>query len=229
MIRNSIYVDAVLDGMHSTRVMIDLSCILYDIISSHLARKLNLQCMKFPGHLIEEFDDNYQMIDRVACTALNVEEHIVKRFYFYMIKILQDTDSPHITLEMPWLNMIDAVLNSKRQELRFHSRIMIKNTLTFNESPQSVQVSAASFEHHFHKYREQDETQVFSASLKDIEKALEIKKKLTDSQKKLSKHYHAYLDVFDHAAANILLPHCGQGIDHEIVLKSKDEKKTQSS
>ncbi|OAX76961.1 hypothetical protein ACJ72_08745 [Emergomyces africanus] len=100
MIRDSIYVDAVLDDMHSTRAMIDSGCVFYGIISSHLARKLNLQCMKFPGRLIEGFDDNYQMIDRVACAALNVEEHIAKRFYFYMIKIFQGMDSPHITLEM---------------------------------------------------------------------------------------------------------------------------------
>ncbi|OAX76990.1 hypothetical protein ACJ72_08716 [Emergomyces africanus] len=86
--------------MHFTRVIINSDCVLYDIIFSHLIQKLNLQCMKFPDCLIKEFNDNYQIIDKVVYTALNVEEYIAKRFYFYMIKTLQDTNFSHITLKM---------------------------------------------------------------------------------------------------------------------------------
>lgn len=62
--------------------------------------------------------------------------------------------------------------------------------------------------------------QVFAASLKDIEKALALKKH-TDPRLKLAQHYHEFLPLFNRNAAD-RLPPVRPGVDHEIPLE-KDE------
>ena len=60
---------------------------------------------------------------------------------------------------------------------------------------------------------------VFAVSLRDIEKALELKKHF-DSAVKLLKEYHQFLDVFSRQKADTLPVH--QSYDHKIPLE--DEK-----
>lgn len=66
--------------------------------------------------------------------------------------------------------------------------------------------------------------QVFTVSLKDIEKALQPKV-LTDPCTKLPRQYHQYLDAFDCREADKQPPLQGPEIDHKIeLIKGPDEK-----
>ncbi|THC87386.1 hypothetical protein EYZ11_013167 [Aspergillus tanneri] len=71
------------------------------------------------------------------------------------------------------------------------------------------------------KRRKNKEIRVFAASLKDIEKALTVKK-YTDPKDKLPAHYHQFLPVFSREEADKLPPLRGAGVDHKIELE-KDE------
>ena len=62
---------------------------------------------------------------------------------------------------------------------------------------------------------------VFAISLRDIEKALELKKHF-DLTVKLLKEYHQFLDIFSRQEADMLSVH--QSYDHKISLE--DEKQS---
>ena len=65
-------------------------------------------------------------------------------------------------------------------------------------------------------------TQVFTASMADINKALQ-KKVYVDPKQKLPSYFHAYLSVFDQKASETLPPPRGSKVDHRIEL-GKDER-----
>src|SRR5271156_4494328 len=78
-------------------------------------------------------------------------------------------------------------------------------------------ISAAAFTTLARK-RKEKKTEVFAASMADIEKALRVKP-ITDPRTKLPSQYHEFLDVFDRTQADKLPPLRGKGIDHQIELE----------
>src|SRR6187399_830320 len=66
-------------------------------------------------------------------------------------------------------------------------------------------------------------TRLFSASMRDIEKALQQKIR-TNPVDKLPLLYHEVLDAFDHRKADLLPPH-RPGTDHQIILDKDAEGK----
>lgn len=85
------------------------------------------------------------------------------------------------------------------------------------------QVSAQSFGVWMNHHKKDHEVQIFTASLRDIEKALEVKH-YSDPKGKLPGQYHAWLEVFEWKKADTLPPHCGPHMDHKIDLVERDEK-----
>jgi hypothetical protein len=66
-------------------------------------------------------------------------------------------------------------------------------------------------------------TEIFTASLMDIIKALWTKTRM-DPYIKLLKQYYKFLDVFSREQSNKLPPLYGKGIDYRIKLKKQDGK-----
>ena len=66
---------------------------------------------------------------------------------------------------------------------------------------------------------------IFATSMGDIKKALQVKT-YSDPHEKLPRHYHHWLEVFDHKKANVLSPHHGLQIDHQIELVPDEKEKT---
>ena len=62
----------------------------------------------------------------------------------------------------------------------------------------------------------------------NIDKTLKIKS-YTNSRKKLLKHYHQYLNVFDRKAADTISSLREKEIDHDIELEKNENEKTSSS
>jgi len=81
-------------------------------------------------------------------------------------------------------------------------------------------ISAAAFSLLAHQRKRKKGSQVFSATMADIEKALAIKTP-TDPRTKLPKHFHEFLDVFNRTDAEKLPPLRGKGIDHAIELEQQ--------
>lgn len=72
------------------------------------------------------------------------------------------------------------------------------------------------------RHKSNQGVEIFAASVVDIEKALAPKYQ-TDPASRLAPHYHQYMNIFDHNAAETLLAHRGRGIDHDIeLIKDKD-------
>ena len=85
------------------------------------------------------------------------------------------------------------------------------------------QVSAQSFKVWMDRRKKSHSVQIFTASMQDIEKALEVKH-YSNPREKLPKQYHAWLEVFERKKADTLPPHRGPHVDHKIELIDKDEK-----
>ena len=66
--------------------------------------------------------------------------------------------------------------------------------------------------------------QVFAASMTDINKTLRMKEH-NDFQKKLSKHFHHYLQTFSYKAVNQLPPLHSNSTDHKIELIPDENNK----
>ena len=69
-----------------------------------------------------------------------------------------------------------------------------------------------------------EKVEVFSASMADIDKALNVKPRIK-LKTVVPEQYWDYLDVFDEDEANQLPPVRGKGIDHEIELLEEEGKK----
>ena len=69
-----------------------------------------------------------------------------------------------------------------------------------------------------------EKMEVFSASMADIDKALNVKLKIKPKTV-IPEQYWDYLNVFDEDGANQLPPVRGKKIDHEIELLEKEGKK----
>jgi hypothetical protein len=77
------------------------------------------------------------------------------------------------------------------------------------------------------KFRRQ-EVKIFAVSMIDIEKTLKLKTK-TNSQDKLSNHYHKFLEVFDQTETDKLLSLCESDKDHQIKLTLNENEKILNS
>jgi transposase InsO family protein len=124
-----------------------------------------------------------------------------------------------VILGMPWLEKRAVKLDAEDHQLL----IGATGTIVRNEAryvPRTTNcsvISAAAFTTLVRK-RKKKKTEVFAASMADIEKALRPKS-FTDPRTKLPVQYHEFLDVFDRAQADELPPTRGKGIDHQIELE----------
>ena len=70
--------------------------------------------------------------------------------------------------------------------------------------------------------------QIFTASMADIEKTLQVHQH-TDFRSKLPAHYHEFLLVFDQKTVDTLSSHRKKEIDHKIELTSLKRKQPELS
>lgn len=223
MERNPIHVTAVLDGTHTVKAMIDSGCAPYGIISSRLVKKLKLQRIPFNGRKIEGFDGKEQLVKDLACVCLDIGGHVAHMAYMYVVRTNESIETNGIILGMPWMNAFKAAPHSEDRTLRFKSGIILHDESTRLEPVNIKPISAVSFAYQVKKSRQKEGTRIFAVSMKDIEKALHVKKS-TDPRTKLPKQYMEFLDVFDRKTADTLSPFRGTGVDHGIELTKTDGK-----
>lgn len=139
--------------------------------------------------------------------------------------VLPKIEGSNIVLGFPWMVDQRALIRPDRSELVFlDTGVTIVSDQTIYTKVNIYEISAKAFEMwRRHKRRGNEKNiQIFAASLKDIEKALQVKTH-TDPRTKLPGHYHEFLKAFDRKEADKLPPFRGPQVDHRIELMKSEE------
>ena len=222
------YVNFGINGIHYTKALVDSGCLCFATISLSLARRLRLPRISITPRDLEQVNVTVKgAIREVAYADTDIDGHKLNRVFFYVIPDQEDD----VILGRPWMNAEKVTISPSQGELTIGTSGLIvkersqKEDTTFSISQQMSSVFGALVKRTRRSQASQahnptNPAQIFAASLKDIEKALAPKKR-TDPRQKLPQHYHEFLPLFDHSAAD-QLPPLRPGVDHEIPLE-KDE------
>lgn len=225
------YVNFGVNGISYTRAMVDSGCLCYGSMSNAFAKRLRLPRIPITPRDLEAVNVvTAGAITHVAYADTDVDGHKRKRAFFYVIPG-QEED---VILGRPWMVAEQAVHNPARGEIFLGSCNLVVKERTNDEKATlpATQLMASVFGaivRRARKTRSHERTesvQIFAASLADIEKAL-APKKHSDPRKKLPKHYHDFLPLFDRRSAD-KLPPSRPGVDHEITLETDEAGKEKS-
>ena len=200
----------------SASALIDSGCSSYGLIDSRFASKQGLQRISIPPRAVVGFNDSTKaQISEVAKLEIDLNGHKEDAFLYVIPSLV----SNNIILGLPWMKKNDVRLSPKKASLTIGPfKIRVLNILKEKGiSKDYGLVSAATFSLLVYRRKKEKGTEVFTASMADIEKALTVKK-ITDPRTKLPSHFHEFLDVFDRIEADKLPPRRGKGIDYGIEL-----------
>ena len=205
------------------KTMVDTGCLCYGLCDPAYARSADLKRIEIKPFYMETFDGEKakRPIREVVMADLDFEGH-TERSWFYVTPL----GGYDMYLGMPWLRKRGVQIDTKGSRLRIGcgpAAVTVRSERSFTADTSKISwarlVSAASWT--MTRNRKGGKTQVFAASMADINKALKVKA-YTDPKEKLPSHYHQYLDVFDRKASDKLPPFRGSAVDHRIDLE-KDE------
>ena len=174
--------------------------------------------------------DQYQTIREVACLTIDINGY-QDTLFGYVAPAHTGFD---LILGRPWMNKRKVTIAPSKSSIYIHStgqRIRLVSTEERPLARQSLtQVNAAAFSTHLLESRRHPSTvQVFAASLADIQKALEPRKKV-DFEALLPEAHKHCAKLFDPATAAKMPPLRGPKIDHRIELeKDQDGKEKEPS
>lgn len=141
--------------------------------------------------------------------------------FFYIVPRLSGCD---LMLGSPWIVQEKAVLDQSERTITFKDTGLVVKQATDLPSPQGKLIGASAFSYLL-RNREKKGYQVFTASLADINKALQ-EKPPTDIQARLPSWVDPrWTRLFDKKEADKLPPY-RPGIDHQIELEKDSNGKT---
>jgi hypothetical protein len=210
-------------GSQFTVSLIDNGCSCYATVSPATVQRHKLPTFSIlPRQITGFLHGEPQTITQVAYGPMDISGHQQDRVFAYVVP----GQSDNLILGQKWMEDQDVILAPRKGYLTIKSTgVRVRNddfVKKNNVNVQNTQVSSSVFVGLVRRARKQPDagTEVFAASLRDIEKALAVKKR-TDPRVKLPEHYHDHLPLFDMKIADRLPPH-RLGIDHKIELE-KDE------
>jgi transposase InsO family protein len=232
MDQEGLYVNIGINSLFFTRAMFDDGCHSYMVISERLQQKLQLPTLLIrPRRLEEVAGKEYGAVDKVAHFDIDIDGHKQQQVWAYVIPRMEQD----VLLGLPWARSQQVTVQYSEQGDRFHIGASNTSVTLRKESEWKIkeplrQVTAAAFSTILQRSRKRKQgVEVFSASLNDIEKALEKLNKSqepTDPKTKLPAFYHDKISmkVFrpEVIGQGHLPPH-RPGIDHAIELE-KDEQ-----
>ena len=213
------YVNIGINGVRYTRAFIDSGCLCYMSVSERFADQLRLPRIKIPPRGLQQFaTEAPEAIKEVGYASIDIDGHKEARVFFYIIPGQYDD----VVLGLPWAERQDVQLYPQRGELEIGTTgttVKRRDPEEEDEEADIREITAAGTMALIRRGRRRktDKTRVFSASLRDIDKALRTKAR-ADPQKLLPPQYHEFLDAFDRTAADQLPPH-RKGADHGIQLE----------
>jgi transposase InsO family protein len=208
-----------------SKSLIDTGCQTYGIIDSHFVQRHGITRVSIPPRKFQGFENNLMItINEVAKLTLDIGGCCQHNMFLYIAPKLSGYD---IILGLPWLQQQRAniILSGPEPKLVFEDTgiEVLSEYGGTSRGPPPKHISAVAFNWLTSHRKRKKGTEVFTASMADIEKALKVRKH-TDPKVKLPAHYHTYLDVFDRQAADVLPPF-RPGVDHRIELEATDGKK----
>jgi len=191
------------------KTLLDSGCLSYGLVSERFATRNNLQRIDISPRGLTGFDaPSSDTVNQVAILSMDIDGHREEQAFCYIVPKIASYD---MILGLPWMTMQDVRLNAPQSECM----IMSSNTLVRNRARtpdltiDCVAVSAAAFNMIARRRKTKDNTEVFSASMADIQKALAVRSK-TDPRTKLPKHYHQFLTVLIRTKLKSYLPYEAQ-------------------
>lgn len=217
--------DIIVGQVGVATTIIDTRCLTYGAVSKVFIKKHELHTLQINPMPIKGISGSKYM-SQVLQTRINISTYTEHGAYFYIIpERLLGVD---LMLGLPWIKQHDGQLEPKQGRLYLRSTgARLKNTVLHKPKKLgTVKISTTAVQCYIHRQRKKPETtvQIFSATLKDIDKALRMKEK-PDLQKTLPPQYHEFLPLFEPNNASALPPHRGSGMDHSIkLIKQPDGK-----
>lgn len=215
------YLDSIINDVHLQRTLIDNGNTGYGSASEWLVRKLQLPTLDISPRLIEGiFDGPTEQITKVTYLSLDVGGNKQEQVFLYVVPRQKEG----LILGRAWLHDQHAVIDEASKSLTFKL-----SNITLKELPrrkyEQLSCNAATFAAMALRAekRPNSRVKIFAASLRDIEKALQVKKPV-EPRELLPPHYHQYLKAFDPKEAATLPPH-RPGIDHEIPIETDENGK----
>ncbi len=163
------------------------------------------------------------VITQVGYANIDIDGHKQKTVYFYIIP----GQSDDVMLGLPWMDEQDVKLRISKQRMTIRKSGITVWQRKEGEKKRTLltEQTASVFSAFVRRARKDKDIKVFSASLADIEKALQNKVK-GDPKKLLPTHYKDLAYAFDRKAADKLPPH-RPNVDHAIELTKDDTGKEQ--
>ncbi|KAL5594252.1 uncharacterized protein BROUX77_006207 [Berkeleyomyces rouxiae] len=238
---NIVHADAV-NHMHSTPFLIetfvnnffycdallDTGCLVTSAFDEGLVKRRGLQRIPVKRRelLLAENDTKKRWISEIAVCDIDIDGR-KERVYGYVIPNL----AYDMILGKPWMEKNDVVYSAKERMITFKDqgdRLIVREKgwrEAHAGAPKASMVMAAVFAAEIRRGRKsKQKLQVFSASIQDINKALEVKARLTREQisERLPQELKHLAPIFLDDGEGDLPPN-RPGIDHAIKMK-KDEQ-----
>jgi predicted aspartyl protease len=224
MDQQGLYVNIGINGTHYTKALIDDGCHCYMTISKSYARQLQLPRISIsPRSLAQVNTTAEDAISEVTYFSLDIDGHKQQRVFCYVIPNQEDD----VMIGLPWIRAEDVTLRPQKARMKIRSSgTTVKLRSKEERSLIDLQhLPARIFTAMIQRGKKRkDETKVFAASLRDIEKALSKFNQRNDVnlRDRIPPQYHEALSLFDKKLADTLPPR-RIGIDHSIQLQ-RDEK-----
>jgi transposase InsO family protein/predicted aspartyl protease len=207
------------------QTLIDTGCLSYGVINARFVKKHNLQRIKIKPRTMSGFKDEVEcVIDEVAVVRIDIDGHVEQEVFFYIVPYL----AYDMILGRPWFVKNDVVFAGKKPSLFVHST----GTRIWNRTVRKyrfldcIQVAATTFGRIWKQRKRSPGVEVFATTLKDIEKALEVRTR-KDPKQAVPKWLRKFLPLFDRTKAEELPPLRGKAVDHAIEIEDKNGKPQQ--
>lgn len=231
MDQEGIYVNFGINGTHFTRAMFDDGCHSYMVISERLQRKLQLPTIPISPRTLEQVaGTDYNAIDRVAFFDIDIDGHRQRRVWAYVIPRMEQ----QVIIGLPWARSQQVSIQYSEQGDSFYIgtsgiEVRLRKEPTWTTDESTKQITAAAFSTIVRRSRRtQQKIEIFSATIADIEKALEklgTKREPTDPKTKLPSFYHDKMDMkifTPEVVGQGHLPPHRPGVDHAIELEQDE-------
>ena len=219
-------VQSLLEHTVEAHTLVDCGCLNYGIISEAFAKQHQLPILDITPRPARGVTGEEIQITRVVRTNLDIGTHSEKGAYFY---VLPDHLGYDLILGLAWLQHNDSRMEAKRGRLYLRTTgARIYSTRKRTPPPMDiVEISSVAMQRFIKRPKHTKQypkgTEIFAATMADIQKALEPKKR-ADPRTTVPTHYHDFLSLFEPKEAEKLPPHRGEGIDHKIELVRQGDK-----
>ena len=217
-------IDVTINGLEHATAMVDNGCCTYGIVTEKLVRSKGLPRIEIPRIQIDGVNDQKSSVNAITEFDLDVGG-LKQRAAAYIVSTTYDYD---MILGKSWLERVGGIIDSSQHMLRLPQYgITVRSTESQKGKTDFSLISAAAFQLHVRRNRrEKNKVQIFAASLRDIEKALQIKTPLTAEQirQQLPEYLQSYVHLFQPKEGEDLPPLRGPEVDHQLELEQENGK-----